>query len=225
MKISRRTADGETSFLVADLPASLADAVRGLYFTEIPDGWAKTWPTDTRGLDSVYRNFERFAPDMILQAANAQQVPWDKALEAFLSIVGDEPIDWWLAGSAALSVRGMSIEPRDLDIITDGPGAARLGELFADHLVEPVLCHDGWIARWWGRAFLHARIEWVGEVLPDVDGGEPTDFGPYAAARLETVTWHGHALRLPPLDLQLAVTRRRGLADRVALIERFLAAE
>jgi len=223
MKISRRTANGQTSFLVADLPAPLADAARGLYFAETPDGWAKTWPADTVGLDSIYLNFERLAPDMIFQTAHTQPVPWDKALDAFLRIVGNEPIDWWLAGSTALSIRGMSIEPRDLDIITDGRGAARLGELLADHLVEPVLCHDGWIARWWGRAFLHARIEWVGDVLPEVDDGNPTDFGPYAAASLEAITWQGHTLRLPPLDLQLAVTRRRGLTERVGIIERFLA--
>jgi len=50
----------------------------------------------------------------------------------------------------------------------------------------------------------------------------PSDFGPTAASRLEQVTWHGTVLRVPPLDLQLEVSKRRGLADRVAKIERAL---
>jgi hypothetical protein len=45
------------------------------------------------------------------------------------------------------------------------------------------------------------------------------DFGPVAASRLETVTWEGWQLRVPPLDLQRAVSERRGLTARVALID------
>jgi len=47
----------------------------------------------------------------------------------------------------------------------------------------------------------------------------PSDFGPVAASRLETVTWEGWQLRVPPLDLQRAVSERRGLTTRVALID------
>jgi hypothetical protein len=49
------------------------------------------------------------------------------------------------------------------------------------------------------------------------------DFGPAAASRLETVTWEGHALRVPPLGLQRAVNQRRGRAETVAAIDRVLA--
>jgi hypothetical protein len=52
-----------------------------------------------------------------------------------------------------------------------------------------------------------------------VDVPLPCDFGPVAASRLETVTWEDWQLRVPPLDLQRAVSQRRGLADRVALID------
>src|SRR5690242_4544986 len=49
---------------------------------------------------------------------------------------------------------------------------------------------------------------------PDV-----TDFGSLAASRLEVVRWRGHEVRVPPLDLQLEVSKRRGLIDRVAKIQ------
>ncbi len=98
-----------------------------------------------------------------------------------------------------------------------------MGELLLEYLVEPVVdCRLAWISDWWGRAFLHARVEWVGDVHADVDQPHAVDFGPVAASRLETVNWHGNEIRVPPLDLQMQVSKRRGLDERVKEIERFL---
>ena len=143
--------------------------------------------------------------------------PWDEALTALLDRAAG--VDWWLTGSAALAVRGVEVSPRDLDLVTDAAGAQRLGELLADALVEPVFASDGWVARWWGRAFLGARVEWVADVTPSVDDPYPLDFGAVAAASLERVTWRGHDLLVPPLALQRAVAERRGLSERVAAID------
>ena len=128
-----------------------------------------------------------------------------------------------LVGSAALAVRGLDVAPGDLDLIVDSAGAQRLGDILLDSLIEPVRPTTGWVGDWFGRAFLHASVEWVGGMSPAVDLPAPTDFGPTAAARLETVRWRGHNLRVPPLDLQLAVSERRGLADRAALIRQAMA--
>ena len=155
---------------------------------------------------------------MLRQTASGV-VPWEEALLGFLDRV--DRVDWWLAGSGALAVRGVDLSPRDLDVITDAAGAQRLGELLTDALVEPVFTSEGWIARWWGRAFLGARVEWVAEVAASVDDPDPVDFGPTAAANLERVRWRGHELRVPPLELQLAVAARRGLSDRVVAIHKW----
>jgi hypothetical protein len=125
---------------------------------------------------------------MLRQTASGV-APWDEALLAFLERV--DGVDWWLTGGGALAVRGVEVSPRDLDVITDASGAQRLGELLADAFVEPVFASDGWVARWWGRAFLGARIEWVAEVGASVDDPDPVDFGPTAAANLESVRWRG----------------------------------
>ena len=69
-----------------------------------------------------------------------------------------------------------------------------------------------------GRAFLHTRIEWVGEVHRSADEPEISDFGPTAAAQLEEIQWNGFTMRVPPLALQEAVSQRRGLTDRVERI-------
>jgi hypothetical protein len=81
---------------------------------------------------------------------------------------------------------------------------------------------SGTISDYWGRAFLTARLEWIGTPRALVDSPAPSDFGPIAASRLETVTWEGFELRVPPLELQRAVSQRRGLTSRVALIDAML---
>jgi hypothetical protein len=65
-----------------------------------------------------------------------------------------------------------------------------------------------------------AGVDWVGGVGPGADQPEISDFGLVAAARLEAVPWQGHEIRVPPLKLQRAVSARRGLAERVRLIDR-----
>ena len=204
-------------FVLTSVEPELRDAANALGFLRNGDAFIRTFPEDARWLDAAWRNFVRHAGEMLRQTASGV-APWDEALLSLLERV--DGVDWWLAGSGALAVRGVEVSPRDLDVITDAAGAQRLGELLVDALVEPVFVSDGWVARWWGRAFLGARVEWVAEVASSVDEPDPVDFGPLAAASLERVRWHGHDLRVPPLELQLAVAERRGLEERVEAIKR-----
>jgi hypothetical protein len=84
-------------------------------------------------------------------------------------------MNWWLVGSAALAVRGLKIVPHDIDLCTDDASAHTLGILLGDCLIEPVQDVRGWVSNWFGRAFLHARIEWVGGVDENLDEDEVSD--------------------------------------------------
>jgi hypothetical protein len=203
-------------FLLGGLEAELHEAAEALGFSREGDVFVRTFPVDAPCLDLAWENFARHIGSMLRQAASGI-APWEDALTALLERAGG--VDWWLTGSGALAVRGVEVAPRDLDVITDPDGAWRLGEQLADGLVEPVFAADGWVARWWGRAFLGARVEWVADVSPSVDDPYPVDFGPVAAANLERVSWRGHDLLVPPLALQRAVSERRGLTERVAAID------
>jgi hypothetical protein len=222
VKTIRKTEGAETRFVIADVGPAYAKVLQELQYPACEEGFGRSFPTDTPHLDRIYVNFQRYAEEMLLQAARVHPVPWGQALAAFVQIVGDQNIDWWLTGSAALAVRGMEIEPRDFDLVVDDAGAQRLGELLLPYLYEPVVRVEDWICNWFGRAFLHARFEWVGGVHASMDEYGVSDAGPTAAGQLETVSWHGKEIRVPPLDLQLQVSARRGLAERVAMIERYM---
>ncbi|MDQ1327658.1 MAG: hypothetical protein QG641_941 [Candidatus Poribacteria bacterium] len=222
MKTICKTERGTTSFIISDLEPVHHDAVRSLYYSLMEEGFAKSYPSDTPHLDHIYLNFEQYAEEMILQMVGVHSVPWDRSLLAFLQIIENEEVNWWLAGSAALAVRGIDVIPHDLDLVVDGASAIKLGELLLDYLVEPVLPSHGWIADWFGRAFLYARLEWVGNVSDSVDSTDVTDFGPIAGSHLEVIDWHDKKIHVPPLELQLKVTERRGLTERAEKIRHFM---
>jgi hypothetical protein len=218
----RWTEAGKTWFAIRGVGPELASGAEHLLmgYERHGDEWRCGYHVDTPGLEVCWRNFSSYAEPMLRQAAGLEPAPWRKALRELCRRTSGLEYAWWLTGSAALAVRGAPIEPGDLDLVCTADAALQLGEVFADAMIEPVVPADSsWISDYWGRAFVYARIEWIGGPKPEVDSPSPCDFGPVAASRLETVAWEGRQLQVPPLDLQRAVSLRRGLTDRVSLID------
>jgi hypothetical protein len=211
-------------FRLRDLDPTYHAAARDLGFAVTENDFTRTraFVAATPDLPRICANFRRHAASMLRQTARTELVPWESALRLWLKRLEGHRVDWFLCGSAALAVRSIPVIPRDIDIVTDDVGALKLGEIFADYLVEPVAPIEGWICNWFGRAFLEARFEWVGGVHSQVDTPSLSDFGPAAERQLEVISWNGYELRLPPLELQLAVCERRGLTDRAEAIRNLL---
>lgn len=86
----------------------------------------------------------------------------------------------------------------------------------------PVVDTNGWLTRDFGVIFLHARIDIASDPQDILDIPEPVDCGPYARQNLETIQWNEYEIKVPPLELQLNVNKRRERTDRVKLIEEFM---
>jgi hypothetical protein len=208
---------GELVLALEDV--ELVDTVAELGFVPAGARFERRFPADAAHATRAAERFPLVAEELVRQTAGLAAVPWEDALlEVARRAKG---ASWWLTGSTALAVRGLGVRPRDLDLIVEPDDAALLADALADALVEP-LVPGGWLGEWWLRAFPGARVEAVGGVRPELDEPEPTDFGPYAAARLEHVRWRGVDLRVPPLELQLAAAERRGVVERVAAIREAL---
>lgn len=186
--------------------------------------WGRQLACQAAEAEPGLSNLNRFMLPLLRQAAGLEPVPWQDALdEVCRRFAAAGGVAWFLGGSAALAVRGAPVGPHDLDLIVAGEDAVRVGDVLADGILEPVCTGEWPLSIWWGRAFLHARVEWAGGVTAAADQPEVTDFGPTAESQLETVTWHGWQLLVPPLHLQRAVCERRGLTARVAMIDELMA--
>jgi hypothetical protein len=197
----------------------LREALADLHFAPRDDGSsAKSFPAGSL-TDAIFDRFRASVIPLLRQTAALDPVPWREALRGAADRLDGVAVNWWLAGSTALAVRGLELEPRDVDLVVSASDICRTAAAFDDALIEPIVETDGWISRWFGRAWLGARVEWVAGVSDAVDRPMPSDFGPTAAAMLTEVEWEQRVIRVPSLELQRDVCARRGLVDRVALID------
>jgi hypothetical protein len=212
-----RAADGDRIVVETDEPA-FGVALNELFFEERDGRHVKRFPPGTLS-DGIFRRFESQLEALLRQTARLEPAPWQSALREAARRLDEGGVEWWLTGSAALAVRGIPVVPRDLDLVVSDDGAAAAAAAFHDALIEPAVAVEGWFCRWWGRAWVGARVEWVGGVTEAADEPLPTDFGLVAASSLERIPWNGITITVPPLELQRAVSERRGLTDRVRLID------
>jgi hypothetical protein len=212
-----RTEDNDRLVVACDEPL-FRDALCDLFFQEESGGYVKRFPRGSV-TEAILARLEHVLLPMIRQTARLEPAPWEAALHETARRLDRAGVDWWLAGSGALAVRGLAVQPRDLDLVVSDEDAARTASAFEDALTEPAVEVKGWFCRWFGRAWLGARIEWVGGVTDVADRPEPSDFGLVAAVALSEVAWQGLAVRVPPIELQRDVSKRRGLTKRVRLID------
>lgn len=165
----------------------------------------------------IFENFSSHIEEMIQQSARRRPVAWEAALVEFMDRTERSGVRWWLYGSAALAVRGLDIQPGDLDLAVDDPWL--VGALLDDLLVEPVTRLEHWVADVGGRAFHGAILEWLAGAHP-TGLTPPSEQEPATAAHLEVIPWRGRSVAVPTLEVQLAAAKRRGLTARTELIRR-----
>jgi len=114
--------------------------------------------------------FERFAAcarDLFAQFSGAVAVPWELSLEHLHGLLVTADVDWLLSGSVALAVRGIEVQPRDIDftVAEMEPTVEALRDLIIE---PPIRSYGRWHAEWFGRAWNGTRIEWAAETKPDL---------------------------------------------------------
>ncbi|MGN6794797.1 MAG: hypothetical protein ACTHJW_20615 [Streptosporangiaceae bacterium] len=220
MRFELKDVGGNVEYLALDVDTRFEAAMAALAWARSGDGWVRQIACSAEAAGPALANMNRFMLPLLRQAADLDPVPWQDAIDEVCNrFAAAGGVDWFLGGSAALAVRGAPVRPHDLDLIVSEADSVRVGELLADGILEPVARGEWPLSIWWGRAFLHARVEWAGGMTAAADQPHVTDFGPTAGSLLDTVTWRDWQLRVPPLYLQRAVSQRRGLADRVAVID------
>ena len=222
MRAEFTTTGDDLVYRLVDVDPRYDDVLRQCFWQQDDSGWWRTYPRSARHLDQARARFADHAEEMFDQLGYFAPVPWPEALEAFAAKADEAGLFWWLVGSCAACVRGVPLDPHDVDVMIDGADADRFADVFADWLVEPIVDTGGWLTRDFGVLFHHARIDIASDPAASLDDPTPADCGPFARDHLETVEYRGHQIKVPPLALQLDVNRRRGRHERAALIEEAL---
>jgi hypothetical protein len=167
---------------------------------------------------------------MLAQAAHRQPAPVEAAatelLERIERPLAERGLRWQIGGSAGAWMRGVPIEPADIDLGIETEGAFLLEELLEPYLVEPAHVERSGLGERFpvGAAFVGTfqagmRVEWAG-ARADAPAGElPTEWsGPEWIERRERVDWKGHEVPLAPLEFELDRIARRGGGPRLEAV-------
>jgi hypothetical protein len=216
--------DGRVVFSVADYPAGYEAVLRSCYYARTGEGFEKSFPLPVPRLEQVQANFAAHLDEMLAQLGGMRPARWEDALLAVGGRLSALGFDWWLTGSCAARIRGVTgFEPHDVDVMLDARDAGRISDALADWIIEPIIETRGWVTSHFGVAFAGARVDLAFGPQPALDQPEPSDSGPYAAERLELVGWRGLEIKAPPLELQMRNNARRNRMDRAAQIAAVLA--
>ena len=201
------------------------ETLQGMFYTLQDGQYHKGYPKDrlmfAHDLARLETNYNAYLPHELHQE-NRTLADLDVALLWVISEFKKRDIRWWLTGSGALYVRGMAVKPHDLDVMTFGSEITAIREVVTPYIVEPFHHVTGWVVKGFGILNYGYRIDVAFEPEEWVDGNGPADFGPYAQANLEPITWQGETILVPPIELQLKSNELRGRDERVKQIRQYM---
>jgi hypothetical protein len=182
--------------------------------------WEKSLPLSAlmraHDLNSLQSNYNRFLEKEV--SGSRTIVDFEDTLEKVIRRHAAEGIRWWLTGSAALYIRGLKVHPHDIDVMTYLSEKDKILDAFMEIAVEPFHYPEGWVVKGFGVADSGYRVDYAFEPQDWVDARERLDFGPYAEQHLETVTWKGLSVLVPPLALHLPsniARNRQRIVDQI----------
>lgn len=222
MEISFKEDENNVLFVVSNSLPEYKNVFESSFYSLENGSYVKRFPKNIQNMDKIKANFKKYAEDMFGQMGYFKEVPWEDALLDFINKVEGTDIDWWLTGSCATCLRGIDVQPHDIDIMLSSKDIDIINDIFGDYIVEPIRSSKGWVVNYFGVLFIGARIDLAFDPEDFVDNPEPVDFGPYAIKNLEEINWKGKIVKIPPLNLQLQVNKRRGRNDRVRAIEDYM---
>lgn len=210
-------------YIVSDYPQEFEPILKSQYYSLENGKYVKQFSKDSvNDFEALKKNYRLYAEEMFLQMGYYKDVLWEDGLLLFIDMIEGKEINWWLTGSCALCIRGIDVKPHDIDIMMDSKDISKLKNIFADYIIEPITSTGGWVVDYFGVIFLKARIDLAFDPAELADKPNPVDFGIYAMNNLEEVKWKGRKIKIPPLELQIEVNRRRGRNDRVEAIEKYI---
>lgn len=226
MKIQILETDEQVEFRVIERGELSDDTLTGMFYA-LKDGvWSKGYPKKAlmfaQDLARMETNFNAYIETELHQERHIL-ADLDAAIEWLCAEFERCSVRWWLVGSGALYARGLAVKPHDIDVMLEKSEIEKIREMVARHIVEPFHHVTGWVVKGFGVVDYRYRIDFAFEPEEWVDGQGPVDFGPYAQARVEPVTWHGHEILVPPIELQIGPNEARGRSERVELIRQYLA--
>ena len=146
----------------------------------------------------------------------ARNPAWRSVLVRVVRWMQEAGIPCKVIAGASVTLHGVPINVKDIDIETDVAGVHRCAELFGDHLLGPVTHSDNGVYR---SHFARFNFDGVDvEIMGDLHRREGDGWVPTMSLTETTVELDDVTIRLPWLEEELLAYLRRGRMQRASQI-------
>lgn len=196
--------------LLADDWWTKADGNRFVKIYPLDTGWNDAWYLKPEYKKAITNNFARLGKSWIEGVFD-----WQKVLLSLAQMFVENNVEWYIFGNVSEAVRGVKINPHDIDIVVHTKDFYKLKDLTYDCVIEPFADYKGtWHVRYFGKLCIDgASID----IAADDEWNLESRFHPYDKA-----VWNGFDVYLEPLKLRYEVEIERERKDRIKVIEEFM---
>ncbi|MDD4296294.1 MAG: AraC family transcriptional regulator [Ruminiclostridium sp.] len=127
--------------------------------------WWQIGNSFTRSYDNVKdfeycaENFTRYGETAIKQQLKILTTPWEKALDLFIPEIKKLGVDWFVHGSVAMSLWGIDVAPKDVNIIIPNySDFDKVRNHFYKLAIRPIERCENWLMSGLGEIFMDAVI-------------------------------------------------------------------
>jgi len=195
-------------FCVEGVTENEAANLEAAWFQCDGERYVKRYPSWVEDQEVLARNFALLGPSMFKKIGT-----WEESLEIFAQICEAEGIRWAITGSLSEAVRGVEVNPHDIDVVVHTGDFFKAKKVFIDHMVEPFIDNGGtWVVRYFGRICLRG-------MMLDIVADEKRNMESHS---YDKGTWRTYEFLVEPLLDRLIIELHRKRRERITAFEQYL---
>ncbi len=177
--------------------------------------YIKDYSNNFEDKEIVKNNFPKLGEELFKSKGN-----WKEALQLFAKKCSENNIEWYIVGSISETLRGVEINPKDIDIVVSEENYLKIRDLFLDCLIEVLpLPKDKpfpWMRFW---PILHFGRFCINGILFEVVADEHRD---KESQNFDEIMWEGYLLNIEKLERRYETEKQRNRTERIKKIEDYM---
>ncbi len=174
-------------------------------------------PTETKEKELISKNFAQHGESMFNSLVLGFN--WQKPLDIIAQKFNENEIEWYVVGSVSDVVRGIKIQPHDIDIVVHTKDFQKAKNIcytsFTNTIISPFVDNTVPLPlRYFGRLFLGgALVEIASDESWNMENRHPN---------YEKYTWNNHVVYLESLSLRYQIEVARDRKERLQAFEQYM---
>lgn len=146
------------AFFAEDVDEKYWDYFKENLWWQIGNSFTKSYD-NVKNFEYCAENFTRYGETAIKQQLKILTTPWEKALDLFIPEIKKLGVDWFVHGSVAMSLWGIDVAPKDVNIIIPNySDFEKVRNHFYKLAIRPIERCENWLMSGLGEIFMEAVI-------------------------------------------------------------------